>query len=157
MALQLRHEALAETHHLHVALTLGVEVGTALAAAHGERGEGVLEDLLEAEELEDAQVDGGVEAEAALVGPDGTVELDTETAVDADIALVILPRHAEDDGTLRLGDTLEDAVIFVLLVSGENGSDGRNNLLHGLQELRLAGVFCANLLQNSGCIIGHCL
>ena len=157
VALQLRHEALAETHHLHVALTLGVEVGTALAAAHGERGEGVLEDLLEAEELEDTQVDGGVESQAALVGPDGAVELNAETAVDADVALVILPRHAEDDGTLRLGDALKNAVVFVLLVSGENGSDGGDNLLNGLQELRLAGVFGANLLQYSGCIIGHCL
>ena len=36
-------------------LPLRVEVGAALAAADGQAGQGVLEDLLEAEELDDAQ------------------------------------------------------------------------------------------------------
>ena len=52
---QLRHEALAEAHDFIVALALGVEVGAALAAADGQAGEGVFENLLKAQELEDAQ------------------------------------------------------------------------------------------------------
>jgi hypothetical protein len=52
---ELGHEALAEAHDLGVGLALGVEVRAALAAADGQRGEGVLEDLLEAEELDDAR------------------------------------------------------------------------------------------------------
>lgn len=51
--LELGHEGLAEAHDLVVGLALGVEVGATLATAHGERGEGVLKDLLEAKELED--------------------------------------------------------------------------------------------------------
>ena len=42
---------------------LGVEVASALAAAHGQRGQAVLEDLLKAEELDDAQRDARVEAQ----------------------------------------------------------------------------------------------
>jgi hypothetical protein len=36
VAIQLGHKALAETHDLGVGLALGVEVGAALAAAHGQ-------------------------------------------------------------------------------------------------------------------------
>src|SRR5699024_2809753 len=53
----LGHEGLAEPHHLGVAASLGVEIATALATADGHTGQGVIEDLLEAEELHDAQVD----------------------------------------------------------------------------------------------------
>ena len=64
VAVELGHEALAEAHDLGVGLALGVEVRSPFAAAHGQRGEGVLEHLLEGQELEDAQVDarGGSEA-----------------------------------------------------------------------------------------------
>jgi hypothetical protein len=114
-------------------LALGVEVGAALAAAHGEGGEGVLEDLLEAEELEDAQVDGGVEAEAALVGADGAVELDAETAVDLDLAGVVLPGHAEDDLAFGFDDAFEDAF---------------EDFAGGLEEFRFAGVAGLHLGQD---------
>ena len=53
MAVELGHEALAEAHDLAVALALGIEVGAALAAAHRQAGQRVLEGLLEGEELED--------------------------------------------------------------------------------------------------------
>ena len=48
---------------------------TCLAAAHVQARERILEGLLEAEELEDGQVDGRVETQAALVRADGRVEL----------------------------------------------------------------------------------
>src|SRR5690606_13988186 len=43
---QLRHERLAEPHDLRVAAPVRVEVATALAAAHAEAGQRVLEGLL---------------------------------------------------------------------------------------------------------------
>ncbi len=92
VAEELGHEALAEAHDLGVGLALGVEVGAAFAAAHGQGGEGVLEHLLEGQELEDAQVDGGVEAQAALVRADGRVHLDAEAPVHLDLALGRPPR-----------------------------------------------------------------
>ncbi len=49
---QLAHEGDAEAADLGIRLALGVEVGTTLATTHHQAGEGILEDLLEAEELE---------------------------------------------------------------------------------------------------------
>ena len=54
VAVQLAHERLAEAHHFSVALAFGVKVRAALAAAHGQRGQGVLEDLFKGQELQHA-------------------------------------------------------------------------------------------------------
>ena len=155
MALQLRHEALAEAHHLSAALTLGVKVCTTLTATHGERGEGVFENLLEPEELEDTEVHRRVEADTALVRADSAVELHAIAAVDVNFAVVIRPRHAEDDGALGLGNALQNAIILVFLIRRKHRGDGRNHLLNSLQELRLIGVFGANLIQHSCSVICH--
>ena len=135
--LELGHEALAEAHDLVVALALRIEVRAALAAAHRERREGVLEDLLEGEELQDAEVHGGVEAQAALVGADRAVHLDAEAAVDLDLALVVDPRHAEHELTLGLDDPLEDLGLAVLGVLVEHEGQRLGDLLDGLVELGL--------------------
>ncbi len=63
VAIELAHEALAETHDLSVRLAFRVEVGTSLSTSHRKRGQAVLEDLLEGEELEDAHVHGRVKAQ----------------------------------------------------------------------------------------------
>ena len=144
---QLVHEALAEAHDLRVGLALGIEVGAALAAAHGNRGQAVLEDLLEAEELEDAQVDAGVEAETALVGTDGVVELDAESALDVDLALVVLPGDAEDEDPVGLDHPLEDLLLLVLGMLLEAGGQGVHDLLDGLVELRLRGMFALDVVH----------
>jgi hypothetical protein len=89
---------------------LGVEVRAALAAADRHAGQRVLEDLLEAEELDDPEVDARVEAQAALVGAERRVELHAEAAVDLHLALVVDPRHAEDDLALGLADALDDRI-----------------------------------------------
>ena len=86
MAVQLGHKTLAEAHDFHVALAVGVKVRAALAAAHGQGGQAVLEGLLKAQKLQDALVDRGMEAQAALVGADGAVELDAVAAVHLDLA-----------------------------------------------------------------------
>ena len=153
VALELGHEALAECHYLALALTFGVKVSAAFTAAHGQGGEGVLEHLLETEELEDAQVHGGVEAQTALVRTDGAVVLHTITAVYLHFTFVIHPRHAEDDGALRFNDALKDTIVFVLLVGSDYGGDGGNHLLYSLKELGLCCVFGANLFQYTRSII----
>src|SRR5690606_19746255 len=88
VAIQLGHERLAEAHHFVVALALGVEVRAALAAAHGQRGQGILEDLFEREELKHPDIDRRMKAQAALVRADGAVHLDAVATVDAHLALV---------------------------------------------------------------------
>lgn len=82
---QLGHEGDTEAANLVVGLALGVEVRATLATTHVKAGQGILEDLLEAEELQDGQVNGRVETQTTLVGAEGGVELDTETAVDLDL------------------------------------------------------------------------
>jgi hypothetical protein len=88
---ELGHERLAEAHDLAVALALGVEVRPALAGAHRQAGQAVLEGLLEREELEHALRHRRVEPQAALVRADAVRVLDAVAAVDLDLALVVLP------------------------------------------------------------------
>src|SRR5699024_4305950 len=78
------HERLAEAHDLLLALAVRVEIGSALGATEPEPGERVLEDPLEAEELERVLVDGLVEAQSALVRAQVRAELDAEAALDLD-------------------------------------------------------------------------
>ena len=140
MAIQLIHKGLAETHDLPVALALGVEVRAALAAAHGQSGQSVFEDLLKAQELDDRQVDGGVQTQTALVGANGGVELDTVAAVDLHHAVVVHPGHPEENGPLRLYHTAHNVLLLVAGIGLHHGLQGLQNLLHSLEELLLMTV-----------------
>ena len=125
---QLGHEGDTEATDLAVGLALGVEVGATLTTAHVQAGQGILEDLLETEELQDGQVDGGVETETTLVGAKGGVELDTVTAVDLDVSLVILPDDAELDHTLGDGDDSESLAVLGVLLEESGVLEGRGKL-----------------------------
>ncbi len=164
VALELGHEALAEAHDLSIGLAFGVEIGAALATAHREGCEAILENLLESEELEDTEVNGGVETETALVGADSGVHLNAEAAVDLDVAFVVEPGHAEDDGALGLCHALKDLSGLVLRVLIDVGHEGGNDLAYCLMELRLVGVlgnnlahellnFCFNVCHNCSFIV----
>jgi len=137
---ELAHEGLAEPHDLHVALALRVEVRTTLAATHREGRQAVLEDLLESQELEDAEVDARVKPEAALVRTDRAVHLDTVAAVDLHVARVVDPRHAEHDDALGLDDPVDDLGFAVLGALVEDGPDRLHDLAHRLMELILRRV-----------------
>ena len=125
---QLGHKGLAEAHHLAVRLPLGVEVRTTLGTTHREGRQGILEDLLKAEELENRGIYRGVETQTALVGADCVVELHTVARIDLHLTAVIDPRHLEGELTIRLHDALGNFVglKFGMLVVG---------LLHGGQHL----------------------
>jgi len=69
MAKELSHETLTEPHHFVVTLSLRIEIRAAFSTAHRERGQTVLEHLLESEELQDAEIHGWVKTETALYGP----------------------------------------------------------------------------------------
>ncbi|MBG9885038.1 hypothetical protein ABE10_00240, partial [Bacillus toyonensis] len=120
---QLVHERLAEAHDLRVGPAVRVEVGSALASADALAGERVLEDLLEAEELDDRQVDRRMEAQPALVGAENRGELDPIAAVDLQTPGVVDPRHAEHDLSLRLDQALQHAVLPELRVLLEHRGD----------------------------------
>ena len=145
MTAQFGHEGLAETHDLGVGLTLRVEVGAALAAAHRQRGQGVLEDLLEAEELDDALVHGRMEAQAALVRSDGGVELDAVAAVHLDLALVVGPCDAELHYAFRLDDTFQHACLLVFRVLLNHGLEAFEDFGDSLQKLGLVAITLLHL------------
>ena len=163
VAEELGHEALAEAHHLGVAAALAggvgallrVEVRAALAAAHRERRERVLEDLLEGEELEDGEVDRRVEAQASLVGTDRAVLLDAVAAVDADLARVVHPRNAEYNNALRLDDALENRVLFILRIRLEDRVKREEHFLGGLDELGFVRVLRLEILQDAVNVFAH--
>ena len=135
---ELGHERLAEAHDLQRRdLPFGSKSAAALAAAHGQRGQAVLEDLLEAQELDDAQVYGRMQAQAALVGPKAAVELHAEAAVYLDLAFVVHPRNAEHDHALGLNDALEQTCRLVLGMRVDDRLQRREHLGYGLDELGL--------------------
>ena len=81
MSVKLCHKALAECHNFTVRFALRVKVGAALAAADGQAGQRIFEDLLKAQELDNAHIYGRMETKAALVRSDGAVELYAVTYV----------------------------------------------------------------------------
>jgi len=149
VAEQLAHEVLAKPHDLVIRLALGVEVRPALGAAHHQAGQAVLEDLLETEELDDADVHGGVEADAALVGADGGVVLDAHAAVDVDLAQVVHPRHPEDDLPLGLHEAFQQAGFLEFGVLVDHGAQGIQHLVYRLVEFGLPGVPLFHRFKNS--------
>ena len=152
---QLGHERLAEPHDLAVALSLRVEVRPALAAAERQGGQGVLEHLLEGQELQDPQVHRRVEAEPALVGAERAVHLHPEPPVHFDPAVVVHPRHPEQEHPLRLDDAFQDADRPVLRVPVEHHGDGFGDLAHRLVELRLRRI-PGDDIGHQGFGVTHC-
>ena len=147
VAVELEHQRLAEAHHLVVAAALGVEVRSALAAAHRQRRQRVLERLLEAQELEDRQVDRRVEAHPALVGADRARVLDAPGAVHVHRARVVDPRDAELDHPLGLDDAVEQPVVRVLGVRLDERPHALHHLAHRLVELGLLRIARAYALE----------
>ena len=141
VAPQFIHEGLAEAHDFGVALSNGVEVGTAFTTAEGQHGEAVFEDLLEAEEFQHADVHGLVEAETTLVGAESGVELHAVAEVGAHLAFVVDPGHAEGEDAVGLYDALDDLVGFKLGVFVVFLFDGFENLADCLQILFFTRMF----------------
>ncbi len=61
-------------------------------------------------------------------------------AVHLHLALVVHPGHAEHDHALGFDQSVEESMLGVALVLGDEGPEALHDLAHGLQELGLAGV-----------------
>ena len=145
VAVELVHESLAEAHDLGSALAAGREVGTSLAAAHGQRGERVLESLLEGEELKDAEVYRFVETNAAFVRADGVVVLHTVAHVGLYVAFVVNPCHAELNQSVRNAQALNEVGFLKLGMLVVLFFDGAQHLTDGLN---VFGLVRESLLQS---------
>ncbi len=140
VAVELGHEGLTEAHDLAVGSLFRVEVGSALAAADRHAGEGVLERLLEAQELDGAEADRWVEAQPALVGPQRTVGFDPEAAVDVHLSLVVFPRNPKDDLSFGFADSLDDLASGELRVLGHHRAQRVQDLSDRLMEFGFGRV-----------------
>ena len=144
MAAQLSHKCLAETHDFSVRLALRVEVRTTLAAADRQAGQAVLEDLLEAQELDDGSAYGRMQTDTALVRSDCRVELVTETTVNLNLAVVINPSDTELDAAFRLNDALEHASLYQVRTALSYRLEGLQNFVDCLLEFRLTSIALYN-------------
>lgn len=134
---QLTHESAAELPDLAVRFPLRVKVCTAFPASHVQPGKSILEHLLEAEELENRQIDGRMEAETAFVGSECGIELDSIATVHLDLALVIFPDDSELDDAFWDGGDLEGFLVLRVLVEEGGVLECRGKLFVGLLELGL--------------------
>lgn len=94
--------------------------------------------LLKAEELDDTEVDSGMEAKTALVGPQSTAILHAETSVDVLLALIVDPGHAERKHPLGLNHGLQHTQVVAVLL--KDRLEAVQDLLESLQELFLVRI-----------------
>lgn len=64
--MELSHEGLAEACDLSIGAALGVEVRASLSSSHGQCCQTVLENLLKAQELDNAQAGAGSKSQTTL-------------------------------------------------------------------------------------------
>ena len=117
-----------------------VKVAAALAAAHRERSEAVLESLLKSEELENAEVYAAVEAQAALVRAEGAVHLHAISLVDVNLSKIVGPGNSEHDDAFRLNHPLKDFKVNKIGIFCDIRGHTLDNFPHRLVELRLSRV-----------------
>lgn len=98
-----------------IGLPLGIEVLSALASAHGQPGQAVLEGLFEGEQLEYAFGDAGMETNTAFVRADRIIVLHPPAALHADIAFIIFPTDAKTDDAIRFGDPPQNLILVIIL------------------------------------------
>ena len=149
IAIEGRHEALAEAHDLGVGLAGGVEVGAALGTADGQAGEAVLEGLLEAQELDDTFIHVLLEAQAALIGADSAVELAAPTTVGMPLAVVVAPHHPEGEHTLGLHHAAQQVYLLILGMLVDDGLQRGEHLFHSLHEFGLVAVLGLDIFQHA--------
>ena len=111
--------------------------------------QGVLEDLLEAQELDDAFVDVLLEAQAALIGADGAVELAAPATVGVPIAIVIFPHNAEGEHTLGLNHAVQQVSLDILRVLLDDSIQRGEHFLDGLDELGLVCVLSLDVFDDA--------
>ena len=133
VAPEFEHERLAEAHDLSVRLALWVKVRTALATAHRQSRERILEGLLKAEELQHGNAHSGMKAQAALVGTDCAVELHPVAGVHPYLTPVVNPCHLECKNPVWLNKSLDNPRRLKFRVFVINVLNGLQNFPHSLQ------------------------
>ena len=90
-----------------------------------------------------------MKTDTSFVRADSAVHLYAETTVDLYFSLVVHPRHAEHDHTLRLYHAFQHFLLTQIRVSHDNGSYALNYLADGLMKLILARIFSDEVRHKS--------
>ena len=123
--------------------------------ADGQAGHGILEHLLEAQELDHGQVNVGLETQTALVGAQSGIVLHAVAAVDMPDMVVIFPGNAELNNAIRLDHALQQSGLLVLGMSIDDGGQRGQDLFDSLQELGLGSVLGLGLGENALNVLVH--
>jgi hypothetical protein len=89
-----------------------------------------------------------VEADAALIRPEGAIELDSKATVYLEIAPIVLPGHAEDDLSFWLNKTLQDFGLDIFRMLIEDRSQTLKYFFYRLVKLGFTGITLENLIIN---------
>ena len=156
MTEQLRHETLAETHHLCIGLATRREITSTFRAAHRQSGQTILECLLKSKELHNTQVHTCMEADTAFVRANSAIHLHAITTIYLHFSTIIHPRHAEHDYALRLYHSFQHFRIQQIRISHHIRSHTFHYFADSLMKLQFARVF-ANQLCHKGIDIFFCI
>ena len=148
MTAKLSHKALAEAHDFSIGLALWIKVGAAFATADRQGSQSVFENLLKAQELDDAEVYRWMEAEATFVWANGTVKLYTITLVYMYLASIVSPRNTEHNNALRLNNALQNSLLLILRILIQYRSNRSQNFLYSIMELGFTRILSLNLCNN---------
>ena len=96
----------------------------------------ILEDLLEAQELQDGQIDRRVESQTAFVRTQGGIELHSIATVDLNLALVVFPDDAKLNDPFGDGGNLEGGSVLGILLE-QRGIFERRGKLWGRKDGQL--------------------
>jgi hypothetical protein len=140
MTMQFDHQRLAKSHDFTVAFALGIEIRTALSAAHWQPGQTVLEDLFEAQEFQDAKRHIGVKPHPTLIRADRIIELDAPRAVGANLAIVVFPANTKDDNAVRFRHPFQNVCVVVFGVVQNKRYQRFRNFSHRLMEFRFTWI-----------------
>ena len=81
-----------------------------------------------------------MEADASLIGPDGTVHLHAEAAVYAHRTGIVHPGHAEDNDALGFHHALQHLLVHHVGILDHIRHHAARHGHDGLMELRLSGI-----------------
>jgi hypothetical protein len=81
-----------------------------------------------------------METDATLIGPDRFVVLNAPSALDADIAVIVLPADAEGDHPVRLGDSPQDLVMVIWFLVADEVENILGDFLHRLNKFSLSRI-----------------
>ena len=135
MTPQFQNKRLAETHDFRITLPARGEIRATFATAHRQRGQRILEGLLKAQELQDGQIDGGMETNTAFIRTNGVVELHTIPQVGLHLAFIVYPCHTESKDTVGLHQTLDNLGFLKLRMLVVDILYRKKHFTHGLQIL----------------------